>query len=172
MTRGLVEDEKKEEETEKKAKKAAPAKPRKKATKKPAPKKRPDLEAHPTPEKEEKAPPKTEKSAETPPKIEKKPEEKPLEYKNDIVEVSVYHKPGCRIEMQIKASQDMVKEAHKKAIRTVSKQVNFPGFRKGKAPPEMILKNHPRDVDKSWQQVIADVAFKEAQSLAKVSLLD
>ncbi len=65
-----------------------------------------------------------------------------------------------------------MKEAHGKAVRTVSKRVSFPGFRKGKAPFELVMKNYPKDVDKYWQQSIADLAFKEGQSLAKVPLLD
>lgn len=157
-----MEEEKKEKETEKKAKKSAPAKPRKKAT----PKKRADLEAHPVPETEEG------KSVETPPPAEKKAEEKPLEFKNDRLEAHVTRKPGCRIEMHIKTSPQLAKEALKRGIHNVSKQVSLPGFRKGKAPAEMVLKNYPRDVDKNWQQVLADTAFKEAQALAKVSLLD
>ena len=162
-----MEDEKKKAEAEKKA---TSAKPRKRAPQKTVPKKRPDLEAHPTPEKEEKEETAPAKKKETPP-VEKK-EEKPIEHENEKIKIALFRKPGCRIEMQVKASQDIVKEAQKKAIRLVSKQVSFPGFRKGKAPEDMVLKNYPRDVDKNWQQIIADVSFKEAQALAKVALLD
>ena len=165
-----MENEKKAEQ-EKKTKKTAPAKPRKRAPRKTVPKKRPDLEAHPIPENEEKAPPKQEEQPIEVPPAEKK-EEKPIEYENEKIKIALFRKPGCHIEMQVKASQDIVKEAQKKAIRRVSKQVNFPGFRKGKAPDEMVLKNYPRDVDKNWQQIIADITFKEAQDLAKVALLD
>lgn len=158
-----MENEKQKTEPEKKAKKEAPAKPRKRAPKKETPAKKESQKALPTQEKEKIA---------LPQKEELPKEAPPIEFENEKIKISLSRKPGCRIEMQVKAMPDIVKEARKKAIHRVSKQVSFHGFRKGKAPEELILKNYPRDVDQNWQQIIADFAFKEAQPLAKVSLLD
>lgn len=93
------------------------------------------------------------------------------EFKNDLVQFSVQRKPGCVVEFHVQASAAIVKSARQKAIRAVAKEVSIPGFRKGKAPDAMILKNHSSVVDKQWQEQIANSAYPECQKLAKVPLL-
>jgi trigger factor len=90
----------------------------------------------------------------------------------DDVRVLVHHKPACRIEMDVKTSSQMVKEARKNAIKSVSKEVALPGFRKGRAPEEIILKKFPNDVEKQLHKEIADLAFAAAQKAAKVPVLN
>src|SRR5258708_5551673 len=90
------------------------------------------------------------------------------EFSNNSVHVTVHPKPKCRIELEVEAKPSLVQAAHKKAIRSLAKEVSLPGFRKGKAPDEMILKKYPRDLDKAWQEMIADVAFRESINLARV----
>ena len=60
---------------------------------------------------------------------------------NENVRFTIHHKPACIVEFDVEALEPLVKSAHKKAARTISKEVTLPGFRKGKAPEEMILKN-------------------------------
>jgi trigger factor len=93
----------------------------------------------------------------------------PLE--NENVRFTIHHQPACIIEFDVEAFEPLVKRAHKKAARTISKEVTLPGFRKGKAPEEMILKNFSKDVDKEWQQEIANACFQECEKLAKVPIL-
>lgn len=90
----------------------------------------------------------------------------------DEVEVNVQRKPACRIELEVKASPTLVLAARKEAIKKVGKEVSFPGFRKGKAPEAMILKQHPGTVESEWHKSIANAAFAAAQSKAKVSVLN
>lgn len=90
---------------------------------------------------------------------------------NENVRFTVHHKPACIVEFDIEALEPLVKSAQKKAIRTISKEVTFPGFRKGKGPEELILKNYPKEIDKEWQQEIANICFQECQKLAKTPLL-
>lgn len=92
-------------------------------------------------------------------------------YKSDLLELSVHQRPSCRVEFNIVATPELVKQAHRKAIKAVAKEVTLPGFRKGRAPEELILKKFPSDVDKKWQEAIADVAFNEGQRLASQPLL-
>lgn len=66
----------------------------------------------------------------------------------------------------------MVKEARKNAIKSVSKEISLPGFRKGRAPEEMILKKFPADVEKQLHKEVADLAFVAAQKIAKVPILN
>ena len=93
------------------------------------------------------------------------------ELSNNLVRFTINKKPGCRIEFDVEASEELVSSAKSRALKGIAKEVTLPGFRKGKAPDALILKNFSKDVDKEWQTSIADLAFKECQKLAKVPVL-
>ncbi len=94
------------------------------------------------------------------------------EFNNDKVTAIVERKPSCMIEMQIKAKAPLIKDAKLEAVKAVGKEVELPGFRRGKAPEEMILKKYPAQVEKETHSKLADLAFSEAEKLAKVPLLN
>lgn len=94
------------------------------------------------------------------------------EFSNSEVHVIAHRKSGCRIELEVKASAPILRQAKKAAIKQVSKEVSLPGFRKGKAPDELILKNYPNDVERSLHKSLADAAFIEAQKLARIPVLN
>ena len=87
------------------------------------------------------------------------------------VSVVIHRKPACRIELEVKASPILVAAARREAIKKVGKEVVFPGFRKGKAPEEIILKKFADAVEKEWHKEIADAAFIAAQKQERVPLL-
>jgi trigger factor len=88
------------------------------------------------------------------------------------VQVKVTEKPACRIELDVIAPPEMVQNAQKLAIKSVSKEISLPGFRKGKAPEAMILKKFPADVERKLQKELADLAFVTAQKTAKIPVLN
>lgn len=94
------------------------------------------------------------------------------EFSNSQVHVIVHRKKDCRIELEVKASAQIVQQAKKAAIKMVNKEVSLPGFRKGKAPDEMILKKFPNDVERNIHKAIADEAFIETQKLARIPVLN
>jgi len=94
------------------------------------------------------------------------------EFQNDQVKVIVHRKSACRVEFEVEAFAPVVKAAQEKAIKVVGKEVTLAGFRKGKAPHQLVLKNYPTQVDKQWQECIADLAFRESEKLAKVPMLN
>ena len=94
------------------------------------------------------------------------------EMTNDEVRVIVHRKPACRIELNVKTTPALVDQARKAATKAVSKDVTLPGFRKGRAPEEMILKKFPNDIERQLHKSLADLAFVAAQKLAKVPLLN
>jgi len=96
----------------------------------------------------------------------------PVEFKNDQVHAIVIHKPACRIELKVKAVPSLIERAKREAAKAVGKEVVLPGFRKGKAPDELVLKKFPKEVEKETHGKLADLAFAEAQKLAKVPLLN
>lgn len=94
------------------------------------------------------------------------------EYKNEQVHVVVHRKPHCVVEYEVEAYRPICLEAYKKAARTIGKEVMVPGFRKGKAPPEMVAKRYPQELDKRWQEAIANTAYMESAKLANIPVIN
>lgn len=93
------------------------------------------------------------------------------EYSNDSIRIKVIRKPHSLIEYEVEASSSLAKEAYQQAAKIVAKEVEIPGFRKGKAPVEMVAKKYPQDIEKKWQDSIAHLCFKHADALAKIPLI-
>lgn len=87
------------------------------------------------------------------------------------VTIIVHRKPACHIELEVKASPALVLAARKEAIKKIGKEVSFPGFRKGHAPEEMVVKKYSSAIESQWHKSIADAAFSAAQMQARVPLL-
>lgn len=94
------------------------------------------------------------------------------ELSSDLVRFTINKKPGCQVEFDVQASKQLVLEARAKAFKALAKEVTLPGFRRGKAPDALILKNFPKDFDKKWQEAIASAAFNECEKVAKIPLLE
>lgn len=99
-------------------------------------------------------------------------EQSSVEFKNENVKVIVHRKPACKVELEVDVASPLVKTAQSAAIKVVGKEVTLPGFRKGKGPDPLVLKNYPSQVDKKWQEVIAEEAFRECQKLINVPVLN
>jgi len=93
-------------------------------------------------------------------------------FHSDRLDIEVKTLPKCRVSLQIKAKPELLKHAKQDAIKQVSKEVSIPGFRKGKAPANLIEAKYPGAINKAWDQSFADAAFKEGQTLAKIPLLN
>jgi trigger factor len=92
-------------------------------------------------------------------------------FKNENVSFDKEILPNCRVKYTVSPSDTLWEKAKAKAIKQISKQISIPGFRKGKAPQDLILKNHPQQVKHSTDQAIADICFEECQKEAKVPIL-
>jgi hypothetical protein len=62
------------------------------------------------------------------------------EYKNDRLTVNIETAPGCLVKLDARLSPKAVEEAYLKTVKDTNKQVSIPGFRKGKAPNDKIIK--------------------------------
>lgn len=98
-------------------------------------------------------------------------QEKPQEFKSDNVTFTVERKPECIVEYQVKVSAEIVKKSRKEALRSISKEISLPGFRKGRAPEHLIAKKFPEPLNERWQKAIADEAFRACQDVAHIPLL-
>lgn len=90
---------------------------------------------------------------------------------NQRVRFKIHRKPQCIVEYEVEASAPLIQDAQKKALREVGKNVVVPGFRKGRAPLEIVAKRYPGELDRTWQQEIADMAYRECAALSKISPL-
>lgn len=57
------------------------------------------------------------------------------------IDVNVLDLPNSQKKLEILVSSDECAKAYEKVLSKLSKEVTIPGFRKGKAPPAMVL-NH------------------------------
>lgn len=94
------------------------------------------------------------------------------EKKNEKVSVVIRRFPHCKVELDASVGPEMIKLAHEQALKDIKKEVSVPGFRKGKAPTEMIVKNYSKSIQDRAKEIIADVAFKAALELAQIPLLN
>ncbi|MCE5319028.1 MAG: trigger factor [Parachlamydia sp.] len=69
--------------------------------------------------------------------------------------------PGCRIKLDIQVDAEATQAAYAKALKNISKEVSLPGFRKGKAPDALIVKQYGKHVTREWHDLIANAAFHE-----------
>jgi len=90
---------------------------------------------------------------------------------NELVSFTINHKPNCVVELSVTASSQLVKNAYDKAIKAVARETTIPGFRKGKAPDELIQKNFKPAIEKRWEQTIGEEAFAECNRLSKATPL-
>ncbi len=81
---------------------------------------------------------------------------------NDNVTVLFKMKPGCIVKMEVHVTPIASKAAHTKAVKELKKEISLPGFRKGKVPDDVILKNFVKEVQRHYKEVLMDTAFREA----------
>jgi trigger factor len=96
----------------------------------------------------------------------------PSEFSNETLKVKAHLKPNCKVELEVQTTPPIVKEARRKAIKMVGKEVTLPGFRKGKAPEALVEKNYSKQIDGEWQKCIADLVFQDCVKLANIPLLN
>jgi trigger factor len=87
------------------------------------------------------------------------------------VRFTIHNKPSCVVEFDVEVLKPLMQIAHKKATKTVKKNVTLSGFRKGKAPDNLIKKNYPDEIKKQSEREIANLAFQECQKLAAIAIL-
>lgn len=92
----------------------------------------------------------------------------PQEYKNENISVTFTDHPGCRCNLEVTVSPLATQASYQKAIKLVAKEVSIPGFRKGKAPQDMIIKKYGQHVEREWKDILLNSTFHEAVQLIKI----
>lgn len=94
------------------------------------------------------------------------------EKKNEKIAIVVRRFPHCRVELDATVGSEMIEEAKDEALKAIKKEVSIPGFRKGKAPTEMILKNYSKSLQDKAKDILADLAFNASKELVKIPILN
>jgi trigger factor len=87
---------------------------------------------------------------------------------NEHVQVSVARHPECRVVLTITTLPLASKAAKSAALKTVLKQVNIPGFRKGHAPDSLVLKQFAPQIEREFRNILVRNGINEAIRLTKI----
>lgn len=90
------------------------------------------------------------------------------EFKNENLNVKVERLPGAQIKFDMSITKEATKAAYEKAIKNITKEIVIPGFRKGKAPKNLVLEKFKSAIDEEWRSVLLNTAFHEALEIVKV----
>ncbi|MCI5052434.1 MAG: trigger factor [Simkaniaceae bacterium] len=93
------------------------------------------------------------------------------ELSDNEIKLKIETHKNCHIKFFVTVGKEILVEGREAALKKIAKESSVPGFRKGKAPREMILKKFPDAVQRQERESAADVAFKKAQALAKKEIL-
>jgi trigger factor len=94
------------------------------------------------------------------------------ELHGDNIELKIIRNPGCQVTFEIYVKPAAVLAAHQKAVKSINKEINIPGFRKGKAPEALVLKNYKSYIDREWRDMVVNTAFSEAVNLSALKPLN
>lgn len=89
-------------------------------------------------------------------------------FENENISFELNKAPGCRVHLDITVSPKATEAAYHKAVKNINKEISLPGFRKGKAPESLIVKNYGKHIESEWRDILLNTAFKESLALSKV----
>lgn len=89
-------------------------------------------------------------------------------YNNNHLTVIVTKKPHCQVKFEITLDQQAVEAFYQKAIKTVSKEISIPGFRKGKAPSHFVIEKYPSAIKEEFIDAVLQNGFNEALQLTQI----
>jgi trigger factor len=87
------------------------------------------------------------------------------------MQITVENAGGCKRIIKAEVPAEAVASKLAEGFRDINKQVQFPGFRKGKAPRHVLEKRFGREVQDDVRQSLADEAIKEAVDEHALKLL-
>lgn len=90
------------------------------------------------------------------------------EFKNENLSVKLERLPGSRVKFEISVSPKATEASQVKAMKNINKEILIPGFRKGKAPNNLINEKFKPQIEEEWRNVLLNTAFHEAMQLANI----
>jgi trigger factor len=87
------------------------------------------------------------------------------------MQITVENSGGCKRVIKAEVPAEVVAGKLAEGFRDINKQVQFPGFRKGKAPRSVLEKRFGKEIADDVRQTLADEAIKEAIDEHNLKLL-
>lgn len=78
----------------------------------------------------------------------------PTSQENDQIRVTVNRRPGSSVLLEIQTKAPALEEARNAARKNVMKNVNIPGFRKGKAPASLVEQQYAPHIEQELKDVL------------------
>lgn len=79
------------------------------------------------------------------------------------VVLSVEDTGVCRKQVTVEVPADVVDEETRKVVRAFAQQADFPGFRKGKVPPEVVRRRFREEIDQQMVERLVPRYWEEAR---------
>jgi len=92
-----------------------------------------------------------------------------MKEKTANLEFEIVRKPHCIVEFKIESNPELALKAEEQAARAIAKEVSIPGFRKGKAPSNLIRKNYGKALTDEAKKKLTKLAYEEVQEKAKIA---
>ncbi|EPP34553.1 trigger factor [Chlamydia ibidis] len=80
-------------------------------------------------------------------------------FSNDHFSIDLEEKAGCFVSATVKASAPLLEKLHKQAVKKIKKDITISGFRKGKAPDEVISSRYAPQVSKEMNQLLLQATY-------------
>lgn len=91
--------------------------------------------------------------------------EEQARFSDEKVSFLVERMPGSIMQYTVTAKKPLMDESFKKAVKTVQKNVQKPGFRKGKAPESYVINNYPSHIEQQQKDELSQLAFDACTKL-------
>jgi trigger factor len=98
--------------------------------------------------------------------------ENPQQHVTEDLNLTIEKLPHCEVKFVVHAKPQLIAKAKEMAKKQIIKEVSIPGFRKGKAPADLIEKRYAGAIREKTAQELADLAFRKSQEIAKLPILN
>lgn len=89
-------------------------------------------------------------------------------FEKDGIKVQVTEAPGCQVKMEVRLPVSENSKAQKDAIKKINKEVSLPGFRKGRAPEQVVLKHYQKYVDQEWKDLLIRTSLEKGLEISGI----
>lgn len=82
------------------------------------------------------------------------------DFSNDLFSINIEENAGCVVSAKVQANPLVTQKCHKEALKTVKKNVVLPGFRKGKAPDNIVESRYSTQVEQELRRLFLRASFE------------
>lgn len=90
------------------------------------------------------------------------------EFQGESLNVQLTTEPGCQVKFSVEVQPEATEKAYQQALKRVNKEVSLPGFRKGRAPIQMIEQKFAPHVEREFKDIVVQEALNDALKLTNV----